>query len=120
MLTKFGSELRKIRLDRNMLLGEMAKMIGVSPAFASAIENGKKNIPGNYIEKISEALNLNASELGVLKKAAELSQKVISFDVYEAPTHNKEVLMAFARRFKSLEADKANEILKLLEKEEDG
>ena len=45
MLTEFGKALRKIRIDRQQLLKDMANKLGVSSAYLSAVENGKRRMP---------------------------------------------------------------------------
>ena len=45
MLTALGRFLRKIRIDRNELLKDMADKLEVSASFLSAVENGKKSMP---------------------------------------------------------------------------
>ncbi len=47
MLTEFGKAIRKIRLDKGEILKDMAKRLGISSAFLSAVENGRKNVPEN-------------------------------------------------------------------------
>ena len=42
MLTALGRFLRKIRIDRNELLKDMADKLEVSASFLSAVENGKR------------------------------------------------------------------------------
>ena len=44
-ITKFGEYARDLRIDRGENLKEMAKNLGVSSAFLSAVENGKKQVP---------------------------------------------------------------------------
>ena len=53
MLTQFGKELRHIRLDRDEKLKDMAEKLGVTVSYLSAVENGKRNIPDNWIEMIA-------------------------------------------------------------------
>ena len=43
-VTKLGIALRKIRLDRQELLKNMADKLKVSSAFLSAVETGKKRL----------------------------------------------------------------------------
>ena len=42
MLSEFGKFSRKLRIDRDELLIDMAKKLGVKPAFLSAVEFGNK------------------------------------------------------------------------------
>ena len=44
MLTEFGKILRKLRIDRQELLRDMAKNLEVSSAYLSAVETGKRKI----------------------------------------------------------------------------
>jgi transcriptional regulator with XRE-family HTH domain len=43
MITNFGKFCRRLRIDNGELLYDMAKKLGVSSAFMSSVENGKKN-----------------------------------------------------------------------------
>ena len=45
MITCVGRFLRKLRIDRGEILKTMAETLGVSSAFLSALENGKKKFP---------------------------------------------------------------------------
>ena len=49
MVTSFGKALRKLRIDRGMVLKNMADMLGVSSAYLSAIELGKRAIPDSLV-----------------------------------------------------------------------
>ena len=42
MITSLGTFLRKLRLAKGEILKDMAECLGVSSAFLSAVENGKK------------------------------------------------------------------------------
>ena len=42
MLTSLGKFLRKIRIDNDEYLKDMADKLGVTVSFLSAVENGKK------------------------------------------------------------------------------
>lgn len=46
MLTGIGKFLRKLRIDNEEILKDMADALGVSSAFLSAVENGRKKMPG--------------------------------------------------------------------------
>lgn len=50
----FGKLLREFRIQKSMLLYDMAKTIGVSSAFLSKCENGKVKIPEEWVEKLPE------------------------------------------------------------------
>jgi transcriptional regulator with XRE-family HTH domain len=62
MLTKFGKTARKIRIDRNEYLADMAEKLGVSPSLLSAVENGRRAIPQKWYHKVAAAYSLSAVE----------------------------------------------------------
>lgn len=45
MLTEVGKFLRKVRIDHDEILKDMATKLGVSVSFLSVVENERKNIP---------------------------------------------------------------------------
>lgn len=45
MVNNFGKFCRKLRIDRNERLYDMAKRLNVSSAFLSKVENGQKKPP---------------------------------------------------------------------------
>ena len=45
MITNFGKFLRKLRIDNNEFLKDMAARLGVTVAYLSAIEHGKRDVP---------------------------------------------------------------------------
>jgi transcriptional regulator with XRE-family HTH domain len=51
-LTDFGKAIRKLRIDYDTNLNELATSIGVSSAFLSAVETGKKPISAELITKL--------------------------------------------------------------------
>jgi transcriptional regulator with XRE-family HTH domain len=48
-MTPFGQRVRKLRADRRLSLRTMAKDIGVSPAYLSALERGQRGRPSWYL-----------------------------------------------------------------------
>ena len=57
--TGFGVLLRKHRLDRGETLYAMAKAVGVSSSFLSAVETGQKAAPDELVNKLIAHLNLD-------------------------------------------------------------
>lgn len=68
MLTEFGQFCRKLRIDRGELLFHMASKLGVSSAFLSSVENGKKNPPKEWQETICELYGLKSDDKQKLKE----------------------------------------------------
>ena len=60
MLTKFGKELRKIRIEHDEILKDMADKLNVTAAYLSAVENGNRKMPDSWINIITEEYNLSS------------------------------------------------------------
>ena len=116
MLTEFGKMCRKIRIDNNELLADMAEKVGVSASFLSAIENGKKNIPDSLQNNLVDAYSLDADTALDLKKAAENSVNQIKIEMKSLRQSDRDLVMAFARNFENLDEEDRAKILKLLRK----
>lgn len=61
--TAFGSFLRKIREEKNISLRELAKKIGVSGAFLSDIELGRRFPAADKIELLAKEIGIPVEEL---------------------------------------------------------
>lgn len=118
MVTSFGKALRKLRIDRGMVLKNMADMLGVSSAYLSAIELGKRAIPDSLVNSVAAAFGLSGQEASDLRKQAEISQPSLKVDMSDAEDQNKELMLVFARKFKDLspeQLDKLNKNVKGLD-----
>ena len=62
MLTSLGRFLRKLRIDRNELLKDMAAKLDISVSFLSAVENGKKHMPASWNKQICDLYDLTESQ----------------------------------------------------------
>lgn len=112
-LTPFGKAARKIRIDRSETLGEMAAAIGISAAFLSSVETGKRNIPSELLEKIVAHFDLKGTEAHELRRLALESRNAVTLK----PTDkNRGLATAFARKFEELDKAQIEEILKVLNK----
>ncbi len=114
-LTSFGKEVRKRRIDSTVTLGQMAEALGISPAYLSAIEMGKRNLPLDLLEKISTYFNLSPDEKMQLTRLAEASQKTVSINLSNANFQTREVIASFARNFTNLSREDIFKIKRILE-----
>lgn len=109
-LTPFGVELRKLRLDKDMRLLDLAEKLDQSTAFVSAIETGRKQIPDGYLHKLSKAMELSAEEIRRLRGAAEKTRKEVRVDNLRGD--QRELVAAFARKLD----DVPNDLMEALKK----
>ena len=120
MLTEFGIAIRKIRLDRGEILKDMADKLHVSSAFLSAVENGRKNIPEKWLDKIIEFYQLDNAEQKSLERAyintTKSITKINADNMENISSIKKQAAFVFARSFESMPDETAEEILKMLSK----
>lgn len=60
---KLGMNLKRIRTEKGISQGSIARMLKIDKAFISNVENGKTNPTLATIEKIAKALEISIDEL---------------------------------------------------------
>lgn len=116
MLTKFGKELKKIRVDNDEILKDMAAKLNVTAAYLSAVENGNRNIPDSWINILSDKYQLTERETLKLQRAAFENRGMVrvQFDTQNEVEAN--LALSFARKFRELDNADALKIQKILNK----
>ncbi len=80
-MTPFGDRMRKLRAERNMTLKDMAGAVGVSPAYLSALEHGKRGRPSwHLIQRIIAHFNIIWDEAEEVVHLARISHPRIAID----------------------------------------
>jgi len=80
-MTPFGEKIRKLRLERGVTLKDMASAIGVSPAYLSALEHGKRGRPGwHLIQRIIAYFNIIWDDAEEVVGLARISHPRIAID----------------------------------------
>ena len=115
MLTSLGRFLRKLRIDRNEILADMADKLSITASFLSAVENGKRSAATAWRNVLVKAYRLDTSEQAALDKAFVETVKEISIPAENERRSQVEVSFAFARRVADLSEDKLAEIRRILE-----
>ena len=60
---KLGRNIKLIRLRRKMSQGDICRKLDMDRSYMSAIENGKKNITIQKLERLAEALGVSVDKL---------------------------------------------------------
>ena len=118
--TKFGEIVRIIRIRHHEVMGDMARKLGFTLPFLSAIESGKKNVPADLITKIVDCYHLNAEEEKELIQAAEESRTQYKISTIGAGISQRKAALQFARSFGRMDDETALRILELLSSKEGG
>lgn len=116
MLTSLGQFLRKLRLENGEILRTMAEKLGVTSAFLSAVENGKKKMPLSWYEKLPLLYTFSEQQQDALKKAVMESSDIVELNLHNVPFGRRDLAISFARRFDSLDEETSQMIFDLLNK----
>ncbi len=116
MLTALGKILRKIRIDRQELLRDMAKTLDVSAAYLSAVENGKRKAPTAWIDKIVQAYGLDFGEEKQLRDAFEDSQNEVRISLQRASLRQRSAAISFAKALEGLSDEDLEKIMLVVQK----
>jgi transcriptional regulator with XRE-family HTH domain len=114
-MTPFGKALRKLRIDRELLLGDMAERLGISPSYLSQIETGKKSIPDGFVDKLQRTFKLAESEAQEVRHEAVLSTSEFKIQLgARADAQDKVLADALATEFARLSPDAKERIAKVI------
>jgi hypothetical protein len=93
-------------------------LLGVKVPFVSAVENGKRNVPDEWYAIIVKHYGLSDLEQCELRQAIEDSRTQAKIDLSFASQCQRQVALQFQRSFDKLDDKTANEILKILNRED--
>lgn len=115
MLTPLGKALRKLRIDRDQRLFDMAEKVGVTTAFLSAVETGKKSAPADLPTKIADAYGLDAEIRAELEAAGDATRTAAKLNLEGRDERTRQMAAEFARTFNNTPSDEeAQQMLKRL------
>ena len=117
--TSFGEFVRILRIKKHEVMGDMAKVLGVKVPFLSAVENGKKNVPADWANKLISNYNLSTEEQCTLKQVIEESKTQFKISVQNAGIQQRRAALQFSRSFDVMDDETATKILNLLNKKEE-
>ncbi|MEN6082795.1 helix-turn-helix transcriptional regulator [Chromobacterium piscinae] len=95
-ITEFGKSVKKARIDAGVSLSAMAESLGVSAAFLSGLEGGRKNISDEWVNKIHSYFQSRGVDIPNLRELADMSNQFVPLEGL-LPEHQR-LVTAFARR----------------------
>ena len=60
---KLGKNIKKMRTQKGMSQGDICRVLDMDRGYMSAIENGKKNVTIQQLERLAQALGVSAAQL---------------------------------------------------------
>ena len=115
-MTPFGERLRELREARGIQLKAMAEALGVSPAYLSALEHGKRGRPTHaLVVAICAYLNIIWDEADELARLARISHPRVTVDTAGLSPRATELANLLAERIHSLPSGRIEKMLALLD-----
>lgn len=113
-VTPFGKALRKIRIDHNERLADMAERLSVSGSYLSSIEIGKKPVPENWPARIGELYRLDQLAIDELRQLADRPEYTIKLTP-DATTLQRAAAETLVQRWNRIDDSGALSLLELLD-----
>lgn len=111
-MTPFGDRMRKLRAERGITLKQMAEALGVSSAYLSALEHGKRGRPGwHLIQRVLAYFNIIWDEADEVVRLARISHPRISIDTSGLSPKATELANRLADEIGKLDAATLEELL---------
>jgi len=119
-MTPFGEHLRQLREQRGVTQKEMAQAIGISPAYLSALEHGKRGQPSWPMQqRIVGYLNVIWDEAEELQRLAQLSDPKVSINTIELSSRATLVANLLAKNISKLDSGALSSIEEILQRRSD-
>ena len=115
MATEFGDALHKIRQLAGLTLFEVAQKMNISTAFLSAIENGRKRVPDDFVEKLGNALPEAKTQSQTLDALANQARQQVVVSLAKASRQDADLATVLARKFSTLSEEQKKYIRAVLD-----
>jgi transcriptional regulator with XRE-family HTH domain len=116
-VTPFGERMRELRRVKGVTLKDMAEAIGVSSAYLSALEHGKRGRPGwPLIQRIIAYFNIIWDDAEAVARLARISHPRITIDTSGLSPKATELANRLADDIGRLDGKSIAEMLAVLEK----
>ena len=114
-MTPFGIRLRQLRSERGIALKDMAEALGVSAAYLSALEHGRRGRPTHaMVVAICAQLNIIWDEADELARLARLSHPRVTVDTAGLSAAATELANLLAERIRKLPPERVERLLDIL------
>ncbi len=114
-MTPFGVRLRQLRSERGIALKDMADSLGVSGAYLSALEHGRRGRPTHaMVVAICALLNIIWDEADELMRLARISHPRVTVDTAGLSPAATELANLLAERIRNLPPERTERILQII------
>jgi len=114
-VTPFGERIRSLRRERGIAQRDMAGAIGVSPAYLSALEHGRRGVPNwAMVQKIIGFFNIIWDDAEELQRLAARSDPRIVIDTAGLPPRATELSNLLSETISSLSEEEIDTLIEQL------
>ncbi|MBV8564363.1 MAG: helix-turn-helix transcriptional regulator [Methylobacteriaceae bacterium] len=114
-MTPLGAKLRDLRRQRGVTMKHMADAIGVSPAYLSALEHGRRGTPTfDLIQRFISYFNIIWDDADELNRLVQISNPRVVVDTAGLSPQATEVANLLARTISSLNSEEITHIAAIL------
>jgi transcriptional regulator with XRE-family HTH domain len=111
-MTPFGERVRSLRRERGIAQRDMAAAIGVSPAYLSALEHGRRGVPNwAMVQKIIGFFNIIWDDAEELQRLAARSDPRIVIDTAGLSSRATELSNLLAETISSLNEEEIEALI---------
>lgn len=115
-MTPFGRRVRELRAQKGITLAQMAQGLGVTPAYLSALEHGKRGRPTfTLIQGTIHLLGVIWDEADALVRLADLSHPRVTVDTAGLDAEATLFANRLAREIDALETDDLRRLAAVLD-----
>lgn len=115
-MTPFGEAMRELRQRKGVSQKDMARAIGVSPAYLSALEHGHKGTPSfDFLQRVAGYFNIIWDEAEALFLVARSSDPRVVLDTAGLPPEYTAFANRLAHRIRDLSPQAIVKLDSLLE-----
>ena len=114
-MTPFGQRLRELRAAKGVTLAEMATALGVSSAYLSALEHGRRGQPSRArLHQIVSYFNIIWDDADALIALADRSDPKVTVDTSGLAPEHVELANLLARRIRTLSPTRVRQLIDML------
>ncbi len=111
-MTPFGKRLRELRRERGINAKTMAAGLGVSPAYLSALEHGRRGRPNRrFVHRVCQYLGIIWDEAEALQALADRSHPRDTVDTAGITPEATELANLLAERIDTLPPERIERLL---------
>lgn len=117
MATELGKFLRKLRVDNDELMKQMADRLGLASSTLSSIESGRRKASEEFVKKVANVYGLTGEQRAGLRDAYDRSKDEVELCIKGLPNQDQRLAVAFARKFATLSDEQKKSIRGILEED---